>query len=127
MPYRLPTYNLLCSVFTHQVVTDPPRVVDVECGLMWGRKVNNSFQEPSDGGGPPVTFMYLLVPAETDLRGYFQDLPGDAVEVPQGSGRFYSVAFCDLVGAGFPNQHKAAVLYQLAPFRSPDLPPPDIT
>lgn len=55
--------------------------------------------------------MYLLLPALTDIRdaacasGYT-----DIVEVPDGSGRWYSVEYVDDVAKGFTNEYRVAVL-----------------
>jgi len=65
--------------------------------------------------------MVLLTPAHTDLRDNASTGGHDAVEVPSGSGRYYDVTYCDNIGMGFPNEHRAGVLQKKVPFKTPDV------
>lgn len=118
--YRLPEFNLTCRVYTFGNVADPPRVSDIPCNLAWGKRVN----VPSTGGtgavGVPLMTMILLTPKDVDIRDRFSSTNLDAVEVPQGSGRFYFVVYCDNVGMGFPNEHRAVAIVKRSPFKTPD-------
>jgi hypothetical protein len=70
------------------------------------------------GNLQPGLVMELLLPALTDVRGAITGNQ-DIVEVPAGSGRFYSVAFVDDVGKGFGNEYRFALIQQLAPWPVP--------
>lgn len=118
--YILPTFNLTCNVFTGGITTSPPRISGLVCNLAWGKRVN----VPSTGGtgivGVPLMTMVLLAPSGSDIRDRVSVGGPDAVEVPSGSGRFYDVAYCDNIGMGFTNEHRAAVLQKKPPFKTPD-------
>ncbi len=51
-------------------------------------------------------------------------MPGgaDVVEAPAGSGRLYTVSYVNDSGAGFPNEHRFAVVIKAVPWPAP-LPP----
>jgi hypothetical protein len=54
--------------------------------------------------------MNLLLPALVDIRGPQDTIGADQVEVPAGSGRWYSVVGVDDIGKGFANEHRSAAL-----------------
>jgi hypothetical protein len=54
--------------------------------------------------------MTLLLPPGSDIRDGLTSTGYDAVEVPSGSGRYYTVIFVDDVGKGFPNEYRMAFL-----------------
>lgn len=106
MPYRLPTFNLMCNIW-HGVDIESPRNlgtpdVTVSCGLQFGRK----------NAGSNSTFVYLLVPALTDVRlSSWYDLSfQEIVECPAGSGRWYWVYNVDDVGKGFANEYRVGTM-----------------
>ena len=77
---------------------------------------------PADGpvpSGSGIGQMWLRVPAGSDIRDSSAASNYDSVEVPYGSGRFYSVTWVDDIGSGFPNEHRFAVLYKEAPWPVP--------
>lgn len=121
MAYSIPTFNITCRAYTGGDITAPPRETNVACNLAWGKRVN----VPSTGGtgavGVPLMTMQLLLPLTADIRGRDSATGSDMVEVPQGSGRYYRVTFCDHIGYGFPNEHKCAILEQNVPFKTPDV------
>jgi hypothetical protein len=57
--------------------------------------------------------MNLLLPAKTDVRGPQDVRSFDMVEVPAGSGRWYSVVFVDDIGRGFANEHRTAGIHAM--------------
>jgi len=121
MPYSLPVFNLTCNIVTGPDNTDPPRVSGAACNLAYSRRVNTGGNTKNLPDDFILSFtMTLLLPAATDIRGHSSATGYDAVEVPAGSGRWYSVVAVDHVGYGFTNWHKAAVLQQWIPFKTPD-------
>lgn len=118
--FTVPTFNLDVNIWRTPAVppVGPPDVI-VRGNLAWGRRVN----VPSTGGtgvvGVPLMTMTLLLPLLTDIRGDATGAAADLVEVPASSGRLYTVAFCDDIGKGFANEHRAAVLVQVQPFITP--------
>lgn len=107
MGYSLPTFNLMCNIWHDPAncYTDPPSLT-VACNLTYGRIVS------STQGGllfpfPPV--MSLLLPKLTDIRSQLCGV-ADNLEVPAGSGRFYSTIGVDDVGKGFQNEHRCAII-----------------
>ena len=61
--------------------------------------------------------MYLLFPIAIVIKGRasYAVKNGDAVEVPLGSGQWYSVIVVDKVAAGFTNEHQSALIFQPYP------------
>jgi hypothetical protein len=113
MSFVVPAMPLLCNIWRAAAIP-PAGLPDVtsQCNLAWGRRVN----VPSTGGttlvGVPLMTMQLLLPAGTDIRGDPGVTNADVVEVPAGSGRYYTVAFVDDLGKGFANEHRGAILVQ---------------
>jgi hypothetical protein len=103
MAFRVPTFNLLCNVWSGTAASPPlapagaPRIVGVPCNLRVGRIIEDA---------APYG-VQLSVAALTDIRFTgLGGLRGDNVEVPAGSGRFYQVYTGDDVGKGFPNEYR---------------------
>lgn len=120
MPFRLPTFNILCNVFpmtvpnVPSVPINPPRLADQMCQLTYGRRVNVASTGGTDEAGVPLQAMNLLLPPGTDIRGPQDTVSADMVEVPSGSGRWYWVYFVDDIGRGFSNEHRTAGIFALA-------------
>ena len=97
MAFVLPTFNLICSIRS----STSPTVERLEspCNLAAGNRVQ--------GTGPfPMT---LLLPALTDIRDDWVSVGGsDIVEVPKGTGRFYSAVWVDDCAKGFSNEYRRA-------------------
>lgn len=68
--------------------------------------------------------MYLLLQAYTDIRGENSVGGADTVEVPAGSGRYYTVTWVDDIGKGFSNEHRFACLVQDSPWAPGVIPIP---
>ncbi len=116
MPFVVPEFPLTCDVYNGPWTTKVLRLAGVPCNLAWSKRIQPGF---SYGGTPassiPQAPMTLLLPALTDLRdgaGLVGAEP-DVVEVPAGSGRWYAVEYVDDIGKGFPNEHRAALIYKI--------------
>ncbi len=107
MAFRVPTFNLVCNIFTGANFLNPPRVV-VACQLAFGRRQEwvCNFQAGSANSLCPL----LLVPALTDLRGFVKSGTLDGVEVPAGSGRKYVCRDVEDVAKGFSNEYRVGLL-----------------
>lgn len=122
MPFIQPVYNLTCNIWTGPIfpTVGPARVTGAICNLAWGRRVSTMSTGGTGSAGIIVSTMTLLLEATTDIRGRSSTTHQDVVEVPAGSGRFYRCETADFIGKGFDNEHKAAVLMQVEPFKTPD-------
>lgn len=118
MPYIVPAFPLIVNIWRNGNPTiNPPDVVSPG-NLSPGKRV---MVAPilAPGLDPPQLLMEVLLPKLTDVRGWNAAAGPDTVEVPSGSGRFYSVAMVDDIGKGFTNEHRFAILRQTAPWPSP--------
>lgn len=117
MAFRLPTFNILCNISAPGapgviLIPGPPfRLAGQSCQLTYGQRTQVASASGTPTQGTLVLVMNLLLPALTDVRGP-QDLASfDMVEVPAGSGRWYSVIGVDDIGKGFANEHRTASIY----------------
>jgi hypothetical protein len=109
MAYTLPTFNLVCQIYT--ISAPPPaapRLTSV-CNLALGRRSVLGYAARN------ALVMQLLLPPLTDIRGPVQggSVP-DLVVVPTGSGRLYIVENVDDIGKGFSNEHRIALIRAVA-------------
>lgn len=108
MAYSLPSFNLLCNIYTKTALTvlPAPRIANVPCNLAHGRRVY-PVGVPGVAGAAK-----LLLPAGTDIRdaSTLGANLADTVEVPAGSGRHYVVITVDDLGKGFANEHRYAII-----------------
>lgn len=117
MAFRLPTFNLRCNISVSPlgtspgVPTPPYRITDQLCQLTYGSRVNVVSTGGTTDRGVLVQCMNLLLPPLVDIRALQNGPNLDMVEVPSGSGRWYSVVFVDDIGKGFSNEHRTASLY----------------
>jgi len=112
MAFTVPDFNLTCDIYTGPFLTKVLRLSTV-CNLQHGRRsrVFGVFEQPNQqtGNGP----MFLLLPAGTDVRDLSQGIvDNDIAEVPQGSGRWYSIWLVDDVAKGFDNEFRCAEIYK---------------
>jgi len=120
MGFRLPTFNLMCNISappvpnTPGIPTIPYRISNQLCQLTYGRRVNVASTGGTGVPGVPISLMSLLLPALADVRGPQDTVSFDMVEVPAGSGRWYTVAGVDDIGKGFANEHRTASIFALA-------------
>lgn len=107
MGFTVPTFNLAYNGW--RAGTSPPAAPGFSgmCNLAWGRRVS-SYQGVISVPNEPI--MTVLLPPGEDLRGPQCALPDVCLEIPAGSGRFYSILGVDDVGKGFPNEHRAAIV-----------------
>jgi hypothetical protein len=116
MAYRLPNFNILCNIKTAGAGIPPPpphapwRIANQPCQLTYGQRVNVASTGGTSVAGVIVVSMSLLLPALTDIRGLQDTVRYDLVEVPAGSGRYYSVSYVDDIAKGFANEHRTAAL-----------------
>lgn len=119
MGFSLPTFNIIVAIYPPDmpgvagIPTGGPRLSS-EGNLAWGRRVNVASSGGTGAAGVPISCITLLLPPGTDIRGPQDLVSFDMVEAPAGSHRWYWVAAVDDIGKGFPNEHRAAVLFALA-------------
>lgn len=118
MAFALPSFPLFFQAkanFNFALGANPvgPFILpNTPCNLVYSHRVHSA------GGLVALTSftecMYLLFPVLIGLkgRGSYAVAWGDAVDVPMGSGRWYSVVNVDWVATGFANAHMAAMLVQ---------------
>jgi hypothetical protein len=112
MAFTVPTFNLVCDVYTGPWSTKVLRL-SPSCNLAIGRR---TAQPSLDwGANAPQTHALprLLLPALTDIRDGSCNGVQDVVEVPSGSGRWYQVLGVDDVAKGFPNEFRFADLSKI--------------
>jgi len=110
--FTVPTFNLVCNIFTGPWLAKALRVADSPCNLAFGRRTQQSSNiDPFENLS--FTQPTLLLPLLTDVRD--QSVTGieDVLECPSGSGRWYQVIGVDDIGKGFANEHRAAVLMKI--------------
>lgn len=110
MSFTVPSFNLMCKIWTNGAPPPAPARVTSPCNLAWGKRV-----QAGQGVGT-FLFMQLLLPAGTDIRNAQTATGLDWVEVPAGTGRFYRVVAVDDAGKGFVNEHRIAVITAVANF-----------
>ena len=123
MSYRLPVFNLRVNVWHDgHYVTDPPDLTPV-ANFNLGRRVGQMQEGEVIPGPGPFGYVWLLTPMGTAIIGdRLAAVVGDCVEVPQGSGIYYHVAFSERSALGFPNEHVSSIMYQIPALLPP---PPD--
>lgn len=114
MAFSVPQFPLTAEVFDGPFLTRVSRLT-TPANLQIGRKALTFPVEELAWDRQWTGPVYLLVPAGTDLRDLSQGIPHtDIIEVPQGSGRWYTSTFVDDVAKGFPNEYRFAVLYKIS-------------
>lgn len=115
MGFQLPSFNLVADIYKGDPGLDfALRVYRLSspCNLRgYGKLDRYNFTQMNAGSGAFPVYTALLLPALTDIRDISCSSDGtDWVEVPQGSGRWYSVSTVDDVAKGFPNEYRVASL-----------------
>jgi hypothetical protein len=119
MSFSLPTFNLVCAIYSYAVPLGLHRLVS-ECNLAFGRRVQQSWLSGGDfSSADGVNTQVLLLPAGTDIRSGLLVGEADIVEVPSGSSRWYQVLTVDDLGKGFDNEHRGAVIVQVSALTDP--------
>jgi hypothetical protein len=106
MAFQPPTFNLSVNIWRNGNPNYASPDVTVGANLAYGRRI-------APPGSVNEGVMILLLPALTDIRGYWDGVDSDYVEAPAGSHRFYLVSNVDDAGKGFPNEHRCAVITQI--------------
>jgi hypothetical protein len=118
MAFTVPTFNLVCNVWTNPGPPGAPRLSPA-CNLQHARRVF----APSEGGtftlANPWISMFLLVAKGTDIRDQYCPSGQDVIECPQGSGRMYYCVHVDDVGKGFTNEFRCCVIAKLGSWPQP--------
>lgn len=118
MPYTLPVFNLTCNIHRGDGFFPPgtPLESTPSCNLSPGRR------EITEILGAANFFMFILLPASTDVRDPSLSAfgNGDAIEAPAGSGIWYECLHVADVAKGFANEYRRAVCSRaLAPVPLP--------
>lgn len=124
MSYALPTFNIVCNIWRHanRPPGPGPDFSNVPCNLAIGRRgVQWNLEQEYPG---LIDFeqwvnCYLLLPKAIDIRGVNSNTPFDWVEVPAGSGIYYSTRYVYNAATGFSNQHRVAIINQTTPYIDP--------
>jgi len=108
MAFTLPQFVSLCNIWHANAVppVGAPDIADEPCQLCWDR----SGSVPFMAGVVVQHLMLLRVHPGVDLRGRTSSTAQDTVEVPAGSGRFYTCHIVDDVALGFPNQYRQGMV-----------------
>lgn len=104
MAYRLPTFNLVVNYWIPGSPTTNPPDGTFLANMTPGKRVTTQYWDWGASGLPTVTEMVLCplgVPVTSRLSG-----PGTStLEVPAGSGWFYTVEQVLRIATGFANAH----------------------
>jgi hypothetical protein len=111
MSFRLPTFNLTCSIWRVLGLGGLYAIPDVTafCNLSPGKRVMLA-EVTTPSSSSPDMVMELMMPALTDVRAAWNGLSADCVEVPTGSHRFYSVVHVDDTAKGFANEFRLVTM-----------------
>jgi hypothetical protein len=111
--FRVPTFNLTVNLWRRPALVAAAPTLVFSGNLSFGKRVMyqtgvNAFQTilspPSELLCPKLTDIYAW-----NAAGQFSD----CVEVPAGSGRYYSVNHVEDVAKGFANEYRLAIIMQL--------------
>jgi len=123
MSFTLPTFPLAVNIY--RLASRPPgapAVITVG-NLCAGTRVQAALANvlAATIGTEYVAevFAYLLLPQATDVRGMNSVAGHDWIEVPAGTGTYWAVGWVYDAGKGFANEHRVAVITQVAPFVDP--------
>jgi hypothetical protein len=113
MGFRPPNFNLTAHIYRVNGtagVYGTPDVVS-PCSLSMGKRVLAPF---SKAAGVPAPYFHteILFPKLTDVRGFWNGVTQDLIEVPAGSKRFYFVEQIDDVGKGYGNEYRLCLAFQ---------------
>lgn len=120
--YRIPTFNLVCKVWSRSAVPPGPvntatlgafRIDNVPCQLRGPQRV----WAGEDSANFWAAVIEICFPKLTDVRDNFSwdgaslAMP-DLIECPQGSQVYYTCVAVYDVGKGFANEYRIAVAYK---------------
>jgi len=110
--FTLPDFNLTCDIYTGPWTSKVLRL-STDCNLAQGRRVVPVWIFEVVAPTVYTLSTQLLLPAGTDVRDGSCGGQPDLVDVPAGSGRWYSVMTVDDMGKGFPNEYRLAILHKI--------------
>jgi len=113
MAFRLPSFNLSCSLWRAPNVFANPADNTFAVNLSPGRRQ----LETNFGGTLSILSrsftIEILCPKLTDIAGMVGAAALDMVEIPTGSGRCYAVFAVEDVAKGFANEYRLALAIQM--------------
>lgn len=119
MAFTVPTFNLPVDVYTGPWLSKSLRL-STTGNLSMGRRVQQQWQDDEVIQQVVGTLQVgLMLPALTDVRDAYQNSAEDVVEVPAGSGRWYSVITFDDVAKGFSNEYRFALMGKIGEAADP--------
>jgi hypothetical protein len=113
MAFVIPTFNLVCDVFTFPYnFAGAPRIANQICQL---RAPSVQAQNLGNGLLAITQTICLIVPKGTDIRDQYCTPinSSDAIVLPPGTGCRYQVLWVNDIGRGFPNEHRYATLAKI--------------
>lgn len=117
MAFRLPTLNLKCRIWHAYDIAGlglPPAIspaaADVPCQL---RNTLTGLQVLTPFSGSGQINELVLLGKRTDVRPSQPAATPDLLEVPQGTGRFYTCLGVADMHRGFANEYRVALIVQL--------------
>lgn len=118
MYFVQPTFNLQVKIW--RFGAGPPVAAAVSClgNLSPGKIVSGTMYDNYSGLLNPGQ-MWLRLPAGTDIRDSKAPAGPDLVEVPAGTGRYYTAWVVDDIGGGFANEHRFCILANTATWPVP--------
>lgn len=119
MAFTLPNFNLPVNIWRSGAIPPNPPAVVTMGNLSPGKRVMVQWWDWDVSGPGPVLFMVLLLPKQTDVRGWNDPVGEDLLEVPAGSARYYGAQMVDDIGKGFSNEHRFVVMEQASIWPQP--------
>jgi hypothetical protein len=116
MAFTVPTFNLVCNVYTGPWLTKVLRLADLECNLAVGRRVQQLGNDYLTFGTEGLEFgltAFLLVPSGSDIRSQSNGGVQDVIEVPSGSNRWYQCSAWEDMAKGFPNEYRMVAICKI--------------
>jgi hypothetical protein len=119
MAFTLPTFNLTANIWNAAIGPPNPPDIVTAAALMAPRK-NALIAYALEIGSGDAIQSFILLPALTDIRdGAGATAVVSLIELPAGSGRFYSCEWFDDVAKGYPNEYRLGCIGKV-PFSWPE-------
>lgn len=121
--YTLPTFNLTILIWRNaNTPPGPPPDGTCDANLANGKRttafVITSF-DPGVDDTESFGVQQLLVPKGTDIRGVNSNTGPDWLEIPAGSGVYFTCRWVQYVAKGFANEHLLCWVNQTTPWIDP--------